>query len=89
MRPCSGLSPAGLDRMGGSYGVTLPVGPLIESFPRYSHPVFDVFATRVACWFLIDVPVGTVALVAAIIVLDKSWFVQETQGGQRLSFDWL
>jgi len=38
--------------------------------------------------FLINLPVGIIALTAAILVLDKSRFVQERQGGQRPRFDW-
>ena len=38
--------------------------------------------------FLINIPVGILALIAAILVLDKSRFVQERQGGQRPKFDW-
>ena len=39
--------------------------------------------------FLINLPVGVLALTAAILVLDKSRFVQDRQGGQRPRFDWL
>ena len=38
--------------------------------------------------FLINIPVGMIALIAAILVLDKGRFVQERQGGQRPRFDW-
>ena len=38
--------------------------------------------------FLINLPVGLFALVAAILVLDKSRFVLDRQGGQRPRFDW-
>ena len=39
--------------------------------------------------FLINIPVGIIAVAAAIIILDKSRFVQDTSGGQRALFDWL
>ena len=38
--------------------------------------------------FLINIPVGLFALMAAILVLDKSRFVLDRQGGQRPRFDW-
>ena len=38
--------------------------------------------------FLINIPVGIFALAAALLVLDKSRFVQDRQGGQRPRFDW-
>jgi EmrB/QacA subfamily drug resistance transporter len=39
--------------------------------------------------FLINLPVGVIAVIAAIIILDKSRFVLDTQGGRRPSFDWM
>jgi EmrB/QacA subfamily drug resistance transporter len=39
--------------------------------------------------FLINLPVGIIAVFAATIILDKSRFLQDTQGGRRPSFDWL
>ena len=38
--------------------------------------------------FLINIPVGLFALMAAVLVLDKSRFVLDRQGGQRPRFDW-
>ena len=38
--------------------------------------------------FWINVPVGMFALIAAVLVLDKSRFVLDRQGGQRPRFDW-
>ena len=39
--------------------------------------------------FLVNVPVGIVVLAVAMIVLDRSRFTQDRQGGQRPPFDWL
>ncbi len=39
--------------------------------------------------FLINIPVGIIAVAAAILILDKSRFVQDTQGGRRPTFDWV
>ena len=39
--------------------------------------------------FLINLPVGMFAITAAMLILDKSRFVQDRQGGRRPRFDWL
>ena len=39
--------------------------------------------------FLITIPISIIGIAAAVTILDKSRFVQDTQGGQRPRFDWL
>ncbi len=39
--------------------------------------------------FLVNVPVGIVVLAVALLVLDRSRFIQDRQGGQRPPFDWV
>ncbi len=39
--------------------------------------------------FLINLPIGIIAVAAATLILDKGRFALDTQGGRRPAFDWL
>ena len=55
-------------------------------------PALGGFLVSALSWravFLINVPVGIIGIIAAMIILDKSRLVHGTQGGQRPRFDWL
>ena len=55
-------------------------------------PALGGFLVSALGWravFLVNIPVGIIVLIAAMVILDRSTFSNESQAGQQFRFDWL